>query len=331
MIHAIPILLLAFQALAPAPSPVGAAIEQVQPKMVKVYGAGGLRGMEAWQSGFLISPEGHILTVWSYVLDTDVITVVLNDGREQPAKLLGADPQLEIAVLKIDAADLPCFDLAQAVDPPPGTRILAVSNLFNVALGNEPVSVQRGTIAVKTRLEARRGVFETPYSGPVYVLDVVTNNPGAAGGALVTWRGELVGLLGKELRNSLNNTWLNYALPIAEIRESVERLRGGQPIVRKPPEDRKKADPMTLGLLGLTLVPDLLDRTPPYIDRVTPGSSAARAGVRPDDLVVVVGDRLVQSCRAVRDEMQTIDRIDKVKITVLRGQQMMEFVLEAAR
>ena len=59
---------------------------------------------------------------------------------------------------------------------------MALSNLFGVAVGDEPVSVQRGTISVVARLEARRGVFETPYRGPVYVLDVTTNNPGAAGG-----------------------------------------------------------------------------------------------------------------------------------------------------
>ena len=84
--------------------------------MVKIYGAGGLRDMEAYQSGILISPEGHILTVFSHVLDTDYITAVLADGRKFEAKLLGADPRLEVAVLKIDAAGLPCFDLAKAAE-----------------------------------------------------------------------------------------------------------------------------------------------------------------------------------------------------------------------
>ena len=60
----------------------------VQPKMVKVYGAGGLRGLEGYQSGFLISDQGHILTVWSYVLDTDYITVTLDDGRKLRGKSL---------------------------------------------------------------------------------------------------------------------------------------------------------------------------------------------------------------------------------------------------
>ena len=165
---------------------ISETIARMQPKMVKVYGSGGARGMEGYQSGFLISADGAILTAWSYVLDADDVAITLADGRKYTAKLVGADPRLEVAVLKIDATELPHFDLHQSVDVEAGARVLAFSNLFGVASGSEPASVQHGTISVKTRLEARRGVFDTPYNGPVYVLDVVTNNPGAAGGALVT-------------------------------------------------------------------------------------------------------------------------------------------------
>ena len=84
-------------------------------------------------------------------------------------------------------------------------------------------------------------MFETPYHGPVYVLDVTTNNPGAAGGALVTRRGELAGMLGKELRNALNNTWLNYAVPIGELRQSVEEIRAGKFVARRDAETAKEA------------------------------------------------------------------------------------------
>ncbi len=88
---------------------------QVLPRIVKIYGAGGIRGLEAYQSGILISSEGHILTAWSYVLDTDSVLAVLDDGRRFPASLVGADPRSELAVLKIDAADLPYFDLRKAL------------------------------------------------------------------------------------------------------------------------------------------------------------------------------------------------------------------------
>jgi serine protease Do len=305
-------------------------IDQAQTKIVKIFGAGGFRGMEGYQSGFLISSEGHILTSLSYVLDTDRITVTLNDGRRYDAKLLGGDPRLEVAVLKVEATNLPYFDLTKAVPLAGGTRILALSNLFNVAMGDEPASVQCGTVSVLTRLEGRRGVFETPYRGPIYVLDVATNNPGAAGGALITFRGELAGLLGKELRNSLNNTWLSYAVPIEQLRQSVDEIKTGKFIsVKELPPEKNPAHSMDASLLGIVLVPDVLERTPAYVDQVRPGTAAARAGLQPDDLILLVGNHLTQSCKALQKELEMIDRADSVKITILRGQELVEVALQA--
>jgi len=308
-----------------------AIIDQVQPKIVKIYGAGGLRGMESYQSGMIVSPEGHVLTVWSHVLDSDAVNVVLNDGRRLEAKLLGADPRLEVAVLKIDAQHLPAFRLEESAAVDEGTQVLALSNLFGVATGNEPASVQHGTIAARTDLAARRGAFESAYRGPVYVLDVVTNNPGAAGGAVVTRDGALVGMLGKELRSSLNNTWLNYAIPIAQLQRPVDEIRGGKYV--RPTDESAQQKPthaLDLALLGVTLVPDVVARTPPYVDTVTLKSAAAKAGVRPDDLVLLVGERLTASCRAVRSELEQIDAEDHVKLTLQRGQELIEVTLQAA-
>jgi serine protease Do len=305
-------------------------IAQTEPKIAKIYGAGGFQGLEAYQSGLLISAEGHILTVWSYVLDTDEISVTLFDGRRFKAQLLGADPRLELAVLKIDAAGLSHFELAAAVSAEPGTRVLAFSNLFGIATGDEQASVLHGIVASKTRLEARRGVFETPYKGPVYVVDAMTNNPGAAGGALTDFDGRLLGMLGKELRNTLSNTWLNYAIPVDQMTTTIDQIRAGN-FVRKPTDgpSQKPEKALTLELLGLVLVPDVLERTPPFVDAVRPGSPAASADLRPDDLLLFVNDRLVQSCKALANELSFVDRIDTLKVTVIRGQDLIEVKLSA--
>ena len=323
--------LLLATAAASAGASVVEAIDLVQPKMVKIYGAGGFRNMEAYQSGMLISPEGHVLTVFSHVLDTPYITVVLADGRKFEARLLGADPRLDAAVLKIDVAGAPYFDLGKAASVDAGTGVLAFSNLFGVATGNEPASVQQGSVSVVTRLEARRGTLETPYHGPVYVLDMTTNNPGAAGGALVTRRGELLGMLGKELRNSLNNTWLNYALPVEELRPSVDHIAAGRFVARRDAEDdTKPAHSLELRSLGLELIPDVLARTPPYVDDVRRNSPAANAGIRPDDLIVLLDDRLIQSCKDLALELQYVDYQDPVTLTVLRGQELVQILLQLA-
>ncbi|MCO6456550.1 MAG: serine protease [Pirellulaceae bacterium] len=307
-------------------------VDIVQPKMVKIYGAGGIQGLESYQSGFLISAEGHVLTVWSYVLDTDLVTVILDDGRKYQAELVGADPRLEIAVLKIEAQDLAHFSLNQAVPIQAGDRVLAFSNLYGVATGDEPSSVLHGNVAATTSLSARRGAFETTYRGNVYVLDAMTNNPGAAGGALTDRRGQLAGILGKELRNSLTNTWLNYAVPAAELVPAVDDILAGKVRPRGDDESaRKPLDPVTLQALGIVLVPDVLSKTPPFIDRVIRETPADKAGLRADDLILFVNDRIASSCRAVRDELSYIDRIDEFRLTVQRGQELLDVVLHAER
>lgn len=301
----------------------------VQPKMVKIYGAGGVKGLEPYQSGFLISDKGHILTVMSYVLDTDYITVVLNDGRKFKAENLGADPRLEIAVLKVDAEDTPHFNLEEAIEIDSGDRILAFSNMYGVASGDEPTSVMHGNVAAKTKLDARRGTFKTPYQGTVYVLDAITNNPGAAGGALTNRSGKLVAILGKELRNSLNNTWLNYALPTGELLEAIDDIRAGKVRPRHRDEDVKKPEnPHSIRDLGLILVPDVLSKTPPFVERVRRNSLAALAGLKPDDLILFVDKRMVDSCKSLGSEISYIDRIDEVRILVRRGQELIELTIE---
>ncbi|MFP6673715.1 MAG: S1C family serine protease [Pirellulaceae bacterium] len=299
------------------------------PKLVKIYGAGGIRGLEPYQSGFLISNEGHILTVWSYVLDTDFIAVTLDDGRRYTAKVLGADPRIEIAVLKIDAQDTDYFNLTDSVDLRLGQRVLAYSNLFGVATGDEPYSLMHGVVSAKTKLHARRGIYETSYQGTVFVVDAITNNPGAAGGALTDRRGRLAGLLGKELRNSQSATWLNYALPIANLQQAIDDILSGK--VRPAGRDNERSKPaesLTLAGLGLTLIPDILAKTPPFVDTVRAGSPAAAAGLQRGDLVLFVNDRVISSRSAFEEELSYIDRIDEVRLVVQRGRELQEVTLQ---
>ena len=312
-------------------------ISQTLPKIVKIYGAGGFAGMEAYQSGILISENGHILTVWSHVLDTDEITVVLNDGRrfeavkwlkEHKDQLIKVDAGREIAILKIDATDTPCFSLKDApAKVPAGTRVLAFSNLFKIAVGNEPASVQRGIVSVMTDLSARRGVFETIYRGPVYIIDAITNNPGAAGGALVTFDGQLVGLLGKELRNKENDTWLNFAMPVSELVDPVETMLAGKDVDTIKTDRPKPENPASIGQLGLVLIPNVLPRTPPYLDQITPKSVAAGAGLQPDDLIVFVGDRLIQSTNILQEELAYLAKDMPIELTILRDGKLIKVQL----
>jgi S1-C subfamily serine protease len=211
---------------------------------------------------------------------------------------MGMDPRSEIAVLKIEAENLPHFNLDEAVTLGSGARVLAFSNLYGVALGNEAASVLHGVVTAKTTLAARRGAFETNYRGPAYILDAMTNNPGASGGVLTDRRGRLAGLLGKELRSSTTNVWLNFAIPIEELRQAADEISAGK--FRPAPRDEDEKKPKehhTLAGLGIMLVPDFLSRTPPFVELIQPGTPAAKAGLKTDDLVLFVDGRLVQSCK----------------------------------
>lgn len=328
--------LVSFSMTAQAQSSID-TIAAVSPKVVKIFGAGGGQKLHAYGSGFLVSANGHIVTVWSHILDGDTVTVVLHDGRRYQGKVLGAEPPLDMAVLKIEAEGLPHFDLEQFASAGPGTRVLAFSNAFKVATGDEPVTVMHGVISARTSLAARRGAFESPYSGPVYVVDAVTNNSGAAGGVLTTWDGRLLGMIGKELRNTQTNTWLNYVMPISELKETIRQIVTGDFSSKKKSEDDEdspgKARPRRYEPLdfGIITIPDVVNRTPAYIDRILPGSQAEKVGLLPNDLILFVGDNLVQSCKLLRDDLGRLEANDVVRIVVRREDKLVSVELTAPR
>jgi serine protease Do len=307
------------------------AIRGAQQKVVKIYGAGGVSGLEAYQTGILISGEGHVLTVQSYVLDTDDLAVVLDDGRKFTAELLGVDPMRELAVLKlpIEEDSLPHFELAASPLAKVGERVLAISNLFNIAGGDEPVSALQGVVSAMAPLDARRGAHQAAFRGNVYIVDAAANNPGAAGGALVNWRGELLGLLGKELRSRATGAWLHYAIPVDQFVASVETMETGRTVDEADANVAVAADPLSLAAIGIVLVPDILPRTPPYIDSVVADSAAARVGLRPDDLVVFVEGEPTSSCSAVVEQTGRRESFDDLRISVLRDGELIEVTLNA--
>ena len=301
------------------------SIASVSPKVVKIFGAGGGQKLHSYGSGFLVSSTGYIVTVWSHILDGEIVAVVLHDGRRFEGKIVGAEPPLDMAVLKIEAEGLPYFDLEQSVSVGPGTRVLAFSNVFKVATGDEQVTVMHGVIAAKTSLAARRGIFESPYNGLIYVVDAITNNSGAAGGVLTTWDGRLLGMLGKELRNSQTNTWLNYVMPISELKTTVEEIVSGRFSRTKKDEEDESPEKLSRRRryealdFGIVTVPDVLTRTPAYIDRILPGSEAEKVGLLPNDLILFVGEDLIQSCRMFKGELDRLEANDPLKLIVRRG------------
>jgi serine protease Do len=322
---------------APAPNkapPANAAsaadvLDATLSKVVKIYGAGGIHNLEGYGTGILVSPNGHVVTVWSHLLDSGDVSVVLNDGRRFAARFLKGDPNRDLAVLKIEGEnlELPFFDLREVADASPGTRVLAYSNMFKVAAGDEPVSVVHGVVAARARLSARRGAYGAAYEGPVYIVDAVTNNPGAAGGALTTLDGRLIGMIGRELRNTDSNTWVNYAVPFSQLRGPIGEIIAGRFSTPLPKSEEANLPHFTAVDLGLVMVPDVVYRTPAYVESVLPGSSAAKAGVATEDLIVFVNDELVQSDRMLKTILGRLEPGDTVRLVVRRKEKLIPLEL----
>jgi len=306
--------------------------ERVNPKVVKLFGSGGFRGLNSYGTGILISSDGYVLTVYSPLVDAPDLLGHLFDGRRVHARAVVAEPTLDAALLKLDdAVDLPHFDLGKAATRPvgqAGEQVLAFSNQFEIATREEPVSVQHGVIAACSKLHGRRGIFEAPYKERVYVIDAITNNPGAAGGAVTTIEGLLIGIIGKELRNSLSNTWVNYAVPIQALADFAQKGMKG---VYKP----KPASPVVAGRQGyhgLILVPDAVERTPPFIDDVIAGSPAAKAGFHVDDLIVYVNGEKTASVKEFHQMVDGAIAGTSFKLEVRRGDRLvgLDLTLESS-
>jgi serine protease Do len=324
------------------PAPVSVHAEQsfaetardVNQKLVKLFGSGGFQRLASYGTGVVISPDGYVLTVASHILDTQDLRVHTYDGRRLHAKVIVVEPELDVALVKIDKADdLPFFDIVAAAKAPlveTGTGILAFSNLFQIATMDEPMSVQRGVISAYSKLLARKGVNEAPFNGDVYFIDAITNNPGAGGGVITTRKGELIGLIGKELKNTQSETWINYATPISakidvrngdqtrtiSILEIVENKEKYKPIGKR---DKKESFG---GYTGIVLVPNVVERTPPYVEEVEPNSPAARSGMRPDDLIVYIDGLQVVSIKEFKEIIDTVRPDTEVKLEVRRGDKL---------
>jgi S1-C subfamily serine protease len=320
-------------------------VGEVNKKMVKLFGAGGFKGLPSYGSGILVSAKGHILTCNNHILSSADLRVHLYDGRFYHCKVLFREPELDVALVKIqDEVDfLPHYDFNKAAAAPlavPGDWILAFSNCFQIATRDEPMSVQRGVISAYAELRGRRGVFDAPFSGEVYFVDAIANNPGAAGGIITNRKGDLLGIVGRELKNTQSDTWINYAIPI-QARADIQRqdktfkidmatfVKEAIAGTYKQSEKRKNKEDRG-GYHGIVLVPNAVGVTPPYVEEVLLGSPAAAAGLRPDDLIVYIDGELVPSIRIFRDIMKQVGPGTEVKLEVQRGNKLKSVKLKVS-
>jgi serine protease Do len=296
------------------------ANEYAQARCAKIFGAS-IGRVEGYGTGIIVSPEGHILTAGGVMLSTERIAIVLPDGSRHQGKVERRSQNLQAALLKIDAQTPNYFDLGDPSKAAKGDWVLAVSNLFKVADGSEPLSVNLGVVSLRTALDARRGYSEIAYQGDVLLIDAITSNPGAAGGAVVDTEGKLVGMVGRIMEATDTGTRLNYAVPV----DLLAKFYNGQPLdsdtVVKVPGGGKAYLGIKVFSLGVG------NEALAYVDRVTPGSPGHKAGLRSDDLIIAIGPQTVRDVKDYKKIISTLTPGEEVIMLVKRKNDLVEIPL----
>ena len=228
-------------------------------------------------SGVIVSPSGFILTNNHVVEGADEIEVVLNDNRHAPAKVLGTDPDTDLAILKIELDKLPVIVLGNSDAAQVGDQVLAIGNPFGVGQ-----TVTSGIISALGRNQLGINTFEN------FIQTDAAINPGNSGGALVDTSGNLLGINTAIYSRSGGNMGIGFAIPVSTARQVLESI--------------VKEGRVSRGWIGVEpneLSPELAEtfgvktRQGVIITGVLRAGPAAQAGIRPGDVITQVADRPV--------------------------------------
>jgi serine protease Do len=272
-----------------SPSVVTVQTEVVQNAPVDPFdaffggGGGGQRVLQGLGTGFIVRSDGVIVTNAHVVNDAKTISVALRDGTPYRARLVGKDETNDIAVLKIDAKNLPVAELGNSDSLLIGEWAIAIGNPYGFYLGNSEPSVTTGVISGTGRNLA------SPNEGSATYVDMIQTdaaiNHGNSGGPLVDAVGEVIGMNSSIFSPSGGSVGLGFAIPINRVKRVMEDLllHG---VVRQPWLGIRLVLPETNSPLGAL-------RFGVNVRAVVPGSPAAAAGIKAGDTLVRAGSRVL--------------------------------------
>ncbi|MCH8501261.1 MAG: trypsin-like peptidase domain-containing protein [Aliidiomarina sp.] len=255
-------------------------------------------------SGIIMDPRGFILTALHVVQDVDEIQVALQDGRIFGAQLVGSDLLTDLAVLRIDAGNLPVIPVNPDYEPRPGDVVLAIGNPYN--LGQ---TVTQGIISATGRISLGSGYAE-------FIQMDAAINEGNSGGALVNSRGELVGIASASYQSEFSNRgsqgiYFALSYPLAE-RIMQQLISEGV---------------VTRGYLGITAgqyYRDDFSTRGLRIDEVDERGPAWRAGLRPGDFIFEIAGQAVTSVNQGLDLVAEARPGTRLNIRFYRGEEQLE-------
>ena len=307
------------------------AISKLLPSVVKVHGASGLKTITSYATGIVVSDRGHILTLDMVLVQPGQTKVVLHDGTVLDVDVLPPDLKYGVRMLKIREADIEKLEtplipveVAQKQDHRNGTFVLSMGNCFRLAEFSEKVSATFGVIVARLRSGLRFRLQEVDYGGELIVTDAA-NNPGHYGGGLFTIDGQWIGMNTKVVESTETNTQVSAAIPTGVLSSYIERCLAGKALSPTIVEETH----IVPVFHGITLFDQGRRVSPPaYVERVRRGSPGRRAGLRPDDLIVRLGEHTVRTCAEFRTHLENYKPGDKVVVTFKRGTEVKQVELE---
>lgn len=256
---------------------------------------------ESLGSGFIISSDGYVLTNYHVVGEADEIVVRLQDRRELDAELIGSDPQSDLALIKVDASDLPVVDIGSSDDLQVGEWVLAIGAPFGF-----DSSVTAGIVSAKGRS------LPTDNYVPFIQTDVAIN-PGNSGGPLFNLNGQVVGINSQIVSRSGGYMGLSFAIPIDLAMDVADQLRETGEVSRG-----------WLGVLIQEVDRDLaesfgLDKPMgALVAQVQSGSPAAEAGLQPGDVIIAFNGREIQRSAQLPKWVGALKAGTEAEMTVVR-------------
>jgi len=267
-------------------------------------------------SGVIVSPDGYILTANHVVEGADEIKVSLGENkREFAAKVIGTDPPTDVAVLKIDAKDLPAISLADSDQLEIGDIVLAIGNPYGLSQ-----TVTMGIVSALGR-NGLRGFNQ--YQD--FIQTDAAINPGNSGGALVDAEGRLVGINTAIISPSGGNQGIGFAVPVNLARHVMERLLSGGKVTRG-----------YLGILPQDITPnlaksfDLPDQNGALVGNVYPGTPADKGGIKPGDVILAFNGKDVADAQSLMLAVSECSPGSPATVKLLRKGETKTFTLNLA-
>jgi Do/DeqQ family serine protease len=271
-------------------------------------------------SGVIVSADGYILTNNHVVEGADEIEVILNDSRRAIAKVIGTDPDSDLAILKIKLDKLPAIVLGNSDALQVGDQVLAIGNPFGVGQ-----TVTSGIVSALNKNQLGINTFEN------FIQTDAAINPGNSGGALVDVNGNLQGINTAIYSRSGGSLGIGFAIPVSTVKQVMEGIVKDGQVTRGwigvEPQDLSPELAVTFGIKNSSKSGETLQSV--IITGVLQGAPAARAGIVPGDIIVSIAGKPVRNVSELLTHVASIKPGNSEKFGIIRKEMTLELLVTA--